>query len=299
MNSLVFYACGGGIGHFNRAYAIARLFKRKAPDWRVVLLSTSPFVPPVLEDISVMRLLSVNECQRESLSFETQIHQVLHLLQPKALVVDTFSQGIQQELTSWNPSCPRIWVQRDLSPEADAALVLRPYPDQEGWVINRFPHEVLPPLQARQKLGADERPLVLAVHNGSPAETGAFFTLLKQACPENVTLRFASLLPHLGDLSYYPLSELLHGADLVIGGGGYNLVAETQALGVPALYFAFERPVDQQLQRVAAFAPLRPDASPQVVRDRILQALQIPRPKPQAATGAQVMADKIWDFLKP
>jgi UDP:flavonoid glycosyltransferase YjiC (YdhE family) len=53
-------------------------------------------------------------------------------------------------------------------------------------------------------------------------------------------------------ISHFPGIECLRGADVVVGGAGYNTVYECAALGIPLLAFALKRLYDRQERRIKA-----------------------------------------------
>lgn len=293
---LLFYALGGGTGHFNRAYALARQVKRLLPKVTPLILSSAPIVPPLLQEgLSLLRLPSVSEHQAAGL--DSRWVQTLVLdYQPDVLVVDSHSTGVWQELPEIFPKLlgKKIFLRRDAQiPEAtlpyDLSWLLTP--DADGWLLNRQLDELKSRAQALALLKADPNsPVVLLAHNGPPPETQAFFLrayLALQALP--LQLRLVSLVPpglpelmHLW-LSYFPLSELLNGADLVIGGGGVNLLTECRVFGKRSLFCAFERPIDQQALRIGPGDLLQWNASPAEWARQISEKLaQTP---PEAVNG--------------
>lgn len=297
---ILLYARGGGIGHFNRAYAIARQLLLQYQQESLIVCSTA-FLPLSLsESLNILRWPGGLE-RGSTLSFGL-LTRLLQELQPRILLSDTFPYGPEEELKSWcdASSGQHFWIQRDAEVHACPGA-LSPYPKGLGWVLNRSRAELLPRALARQWLHSDsERPLVLVAHNGHTAEVSAFFErMLQMLKPLDVQIRLASLLPCPRPewlpfwVQAYPLSAYFHGVDLVIGGGGYNLVAELRAYGKRALLCAFERPIDNQAQRIADLAHFTQYTSLQGLRTQCTELLAAPEPalpEPEACQGAEKIA---------
>lgn len=303
---IVLYARGGGIGHFNRAYAIARQLLRSQQESLIVC--SSAFLPTVLsESLNILRWPGGLE-QAQVLPFRS-FSRLLAEIQPRTLLSDTFPYGPEDELKHWckEHAEQHVWIQRD--PEnSDVPGAVRPYPDGVGWVLNRNPEELLPRALARQWLRAeDDKALVLVTHNGHAGEVSAFFERMLQMLKVfDVHVRLASLLPCPRPewlpfwVHAYPLSLYFHGVDLVIGGGGYNLVAEVRALGKRALLRAFERPVDNQAQRIAALPHFSFHTSLDDLRQQCSALLASPEPlaaAPEECRGASRIAQLLLERL--
>lgn len=299
-SKVVFYARGGGFGHFNRAYAITRYLLHHGIN--PLIISSSAFLPlAFMEPIQLLRWPGGLENSWPELQHE--LLNTLLKLSPELLVVDTFPEGPENELRSYHG--PRFFIQRDIK-RAWQGAGISAWPEADGLVINREPNELLSAAQAKQCLRAEpHKPLILLAHNGNPAETTAFFwRMLKTLEPLNVCIRMASLLPCPRSewqplwIQHFPLSEWMHGVDLLIGGGGYNLVAEARAYGVPALFTAFERPVDQQAQRIQALPHFFAHHSVHDLREQIQNLLNTARPTPEShCYGAPKAADLILNLL--
>lgn len=308
---IVFYARGGGLGHFNRAYAISRHLQRQ--QLFPLIFTSSALLPLTLQEgLRILRWpgdLENTSLQHSALErspwddLSSQALKILQHLAPDLLVVDSFPNGPEQELAEWHG--PRLFIQRDASPSWEGPSVYA-QPEGDGYILNRDLDELLPRAQARQWWQVtDQRPLIVVAHNGNPAETTAFFWRIQKALAGlDAHLRLASLLPCPRPewqsiwCSHFPLSEWLHGIDLLIGGGGYNLVAEVQGFGVPALLTAFERPNDQQWQRIQSMPHFSAHDSSEQIRTQVLQALAAPRPHAlPEQKGAHCSAQKIQDLI--
>lgn len=308
---IVLYGCGGGIGHFNRAYAIARELKRH-PQCQPIILATTPFVPLALaEQIPIWRLPSCSETTTLGLSRSAHIQQLLKDLNPHALVVDTFPLGLELELADWLADWPgiKVLIQRDVgqfSLPGCYQAVFQADDNGIGWILNRQPHELWPRAQVLPYLHVDDgQPVILVVHNGCPVETKGFFQQVYYALGQQPWhMRFASLCPvpdpRWGPLMlhHYPLSEWMAGVDLVIGGGGYNLVAECRGYGKRRLLRAFERPFDRQADRLHREPHFFETTPASTLRESAMAQLTQPPPKPSSnAQGAQAVAQWLQTAL--
>lgn len=235
------------------------------------------------------------ELTREHLS------QLVRQLQPTLLVIDSFAQGPEQELADLPalPGLQRLLIAREPLTAAQLAAadlpVITALPEADGYILNREPQELLPRPQARQWLRASaEQPLVVIAHNGDPFETTAFFQqMLRVLAEQPYQLRLASGLPCPRPewqnlwLQHYPLSEWLRGVDLLIGGGGYNTVAECQAHGVRGLFCAFERPLDRQDLRIATLPHFSRWQAAAELQALVAKSLGQPPPEPAAPEQLQ------------
>jgi hypothetical protein len=304
---VLFYALGGGTGHFNRAYALARQLKRIGPHLQPLILTSAPVIPPLIQEgLSVLRLPSPTEHAHSGLN-SNWLGRFIQDYDPHLLVVDTHCQGVFCELPAIWPhlKAKKVFLRRD----ADIPIANLNYdytwlltPEAQGYVLNRDPHECKTFAQARLILKADlDLPLVVVAHNGPPAETQSFFLKMSLALrSENLQLRFVSFLPPqipelmLQWVSFFPLTELMPGIDLIIGGGGYNLVAECQVLGKRALFCSFERPLDTQRLRIEKNTYLSDQLSPQDISQRIKSSLAHSQPPAQVQNQASVLAEKLF-----
>ena len=227
------YAYGGGWGHLTRASALARAAAVYAP---VSIRSNSAYthrLPPAPE-----------------LTCE-----------PAVFIVDTFPRGITGELAGVLPSlkAKKVLIHRSLNPSyvewaglpefvaAHYDLVVIPGPDEGG----AFPGVVTDPWLIRDLPIRDAPPNDIVIcAAGNTAELawyGAVAALLPTAlciaahCPPGC--------PPERWLRHWPALDYIAGARVVIGGAGYNTVAECLACGIPLIAKAWPRKYDLQRRR--------------------------------------------------
>lgn len=308
---VVWYALGGGLGHLNRALAVLRHFRPLVPDAGLLLLMSAPYVHLAVEaGVPAVRVPGAAEALTFPKGVTGQLTAAaLRQLEPlDLLVVDTFADGLHLELTPEVLTIARrralIYREGGVVPGAspgwhhyDAILApyaVSPHPDAEavGAIVNRTPLEAYPRPEARRLLGLapeSDRPLILAMHAGDPGEVLGFFAQVRAACAQVGTphdLRLVTPLPLPGEpwpelYHLYPASEVLHAADLVLSGAGYNTHAELHLFGKRALFRPFDRSHDVQASRLdgvdTVFGPL---TDPLELAVMIRQALERPEPEP-------------------
>ncbi len=286
------YALGGGWGHLTRAAALARVAGVRAR-----ILTNCAYAGavrarmPELDIVALGPELPLQKAREEVLD---QIERA----EASSLIVDTFPRGLGGELTALLPGLrvPRVLIHRDLNPDyvrakklsafvqANFDLVIQPGGAERGefaglaqaistapWLI-RSVEELRTRVDARRLLGAEERHCVLVLAAGNREELawygrvarsliealkGVEVRLIAPACPPECPERIWR--------SYWPAMDLLPGADVVVGGGGYNTVNECAACGVPLLARPWARTYDRQSRRSSAQAETCPAEIDQVL----------------------------------
>ncbi len=274
------YALGGGWGHLNRALALAR---RAAPERAITILTNSPYAHQVRSQNAELLFIK----GQTPVAVGQEVLSILNRTSVRCLIVDTFPRGLAGELAAWLPekTLPRILVHRDLNPRYVAAkqidtfrqqnfdLILVPAAEGHGlpsvaaiptvitppWLACN-PHELMAPEVARQHLGVkDHQKLVLVLAAGNPEELAWYGQVTRalshhRALPTTAVRCLAATCPPVCPPDrwrfHYPAMELLAAADVVVGGGGYNTVAECTALGLPLVARVFPRLYDRQQHRL-------------------------------------------------
>jgi len=265
------YALGGGFGHLTRACALARAAR---PDWRVQILTNSPYsrcVRDALPEIEIIALdpaMGIDEARVE-------VGRQIDASGARCLIVDTFPRGLAGELVDVVARFDgaTVLVQRDLNPEYSAAfdlqafvsrsydLVLNPGDgsvdgrDTTPWLV-RSRHELLTRGGARERLGLyDKKPCVLVCAAGNPDELewyGSVARLLDGSSRCDVRCIAPArpqLCPKACWVSYWPAMDLYAAADVVVGCAGYNTIYECLACGVPLVARPWPRKYDRQSLR--------------------------------------------------
>ncbi|MHB9110350.1 MAG: hypothetical protein ACYDCO_25120 [Armatimonadota bacterium] len=266
---ILYYAPGGGLGHATRAAAILRRALRLGNPSLLAFVTTPHALPLDHEGIPYHRPADLSP---EGLRAEAEA--LIRECRLRVLAVDTFPFGITGELAELLPAldCRKVLVARRLQaqwaawgPPAwggfDRVLLAEAWEEAAharlcSPILLRDADELWPRERAKAALGvgADE-PVVLGVSSDAADWTQVFFNLLRKIWARlrpQARLRLAS--PHLpaGDplrVAHYPLLELMHGVDLVVGPCGYNLFHEAQACGVPAVFLPQPRRYDNQHAR--------------------------------------------------
>ncbi len=287
------YALGSGWGHLNRALALAKIAARDRP---IHLLTNSPYADRVIPAVQPPNLIVHQLPLKASIQKEASIAAarecVVSLLQRVAydcLIVDTFPRGLVGELADVIPQqsdVRHVLVHRDLNPDYVAAKAIAPFVSQHYNCV-LIPGEVSPLAHLSQSVttapwlsrsAADlpaaesirrqwkltaAAPLVVVCGAGQPDELAFFGLVTERIAAEfpTVTVRcLAAVCPPTCAperwLYHWPGMDILQLADVVIGGGGYNLVHECSALGKPLLAFAQPRRYDRQARRIQQFAHL-------------------------------------------
>ncbi|MFO1372678.1 MAG: hypothetical protein U1F42_09895 [Candidatus Competibacteraceae bacterium] len=327
------YAPGGGLGHATRALAILRHLRPCVPEAEIVLALTTPYIQgAILQGLTVLRLPSAFEWQAAGGAEQAAalVRALFTALGPfDLLVVDTFADGLQGELTPevLELARRRVLIYRigGVDPETSPAWplyhrILAPYPETPhpaaeavGIVLIRQPEEALSRTDARRRLGLDPEapePVILGLHAGDPGEVSSFFELIRAACetlPSPWWLRLLTPLPTTENYGaehahLYPAAEVLPAADLVLTGAGYNSHAELSAFGLRGLYCPFMRSHDSQWTRLLPEQPrfeltLEPAALTALMQNALRQPPPPPLP-PEWCDGARRAAACLVEFLK-
>ena len=105
-----------------------------------------------------------------------------------------------------------------------------------------------------------DRSFILVCATGKPEELaffGAVTTRMAIAFPTMTVRCLAAQCPSGCSpelwLSHWPGMDIVQLADVVVGGGGYNLVQECTALGIPLVAFVFPRKYDRQARRIREY----------------------------------------------
>lgn len=316
----LYYALGGGLGHFTRSLALGRHYARLTGGEHVLCINT-PFAQTAARMLAAesrrqpevaarLKLVTLDPTANAA-EVALELHPWLEAWRPTDLVVDTFPRGIGGELANILPTLRgvrRILIARTLPRQYVVGYDLAPFvaeqfeivlvpgePSPYGEAVAtidlppfliRDTHELLPAAAARAQTikpavaGSNAEsaarlptgktpaksihppPILLVVGSGTRNECrnwlALFEGLLRYGEPPGCDLRFAVPDEAAADIPaaiapfrvlHLPLFEVLPMASVVVGCGGYNLVHETSALGLDALWIPRPRRYDDQTQR--------------------------------------------------
>jgi hypothetical protein len=277
------YALGGGLGHLNRALALARQAGKLGVS--SLVLTNSPYVELVYKSVlwqdelskSVELILVPQHATHRNLAGIVAAQ--LERTKVSRVIVDTFPRGIAGELAELLPAlCKKeqlVLVARDITPryvkeyqlidfiKHHYALVVNPGDHSssslatvsvptEPWLI-RDSEE----MRLLQVPYSDSR--ILISYSGMPDESLKFEQLMSVLMQRFPREEFSCLCP--GDFSpaadlevklprrytgAWPGMDYVAKAKVVIGGGGYNLIAECRALAVSIISMPQRRLYDRQ-----------------------------------------------------
>ena len=321
------------MGHIVRAVSIARAIRKR---FRIepTIVASSGFSSLLRKKYSRFEIIEPDD-DRDL--YRKKITDKLRELAPTLLVVDALPIGLMGELGKFFSAyrCRKALIARRLRRDYCRAgdigqfvrtnydLVIRAekipndefiYPNAMDIppVLPCYGNEILSGTEARRMLAVPKNKfLVIAISTINSSDTDKFFEMaynaLMKACNPKVAVKFASPYgsssPASAHTSYFPLMKLMRGVDLVVGHGGYHIVHETRALGVPLAAMPIKKLYDDQGSRVAAYssetlAHFKSAAELENIFRRFLGKGKTKRKKPQFVNGAEEAAQVIIDFHK-
>lgn len=306
MTTWLIYALGGGWGHLNRAIALGR---QAAPQHHVRILTNSPYAPWVETQLhqiafspSVVSNLSLQILP--TASFAETRRQVQGMIQNKnyeRLIVDTFPRGLGGELVDCLPSLssiPKILIHRDIDPTYVQAKQVGQFVEDyydtilipgEGdnvpftelpQAVHTAPWVMLNAQELPPPVLPTKKPTLIVVAAGNLEEMAFWGQLMVQLQATFSEANYRCLAhtcppgcpPQLW-IQQWPGLPVLHQADVVLGGAGYNTVFECHALGKPLIAFAWPRQYDRQHLRGQQWATLV--ETPQAAIDAVKEILPL------------------------
>lgn len=258
----------GGGGHLARGCAIGRGLVRAG--YRGEYRMFGPLIP--YPDIAVEGYVAAPITDKEmfdvELAAQSSLGQQLLAFEPDLLLIDQFWLPVQHLLTV----LPRteVWLLAHLAPSTwfvgprqlrfersryHRLIAVEPpnlhrFPEQIDPIVVANRDECLPPSALRELLGVpDDVHLTLIAQTGMDGEAES---MARQLGATGGIVRVLSLYH---PPAVFPLAPYLHGADLIVGGAGYNLFWETRWLGLAerTRILPQYRDIDPQAQR-AKFA---------------------------------------------
>lgn len=262
---LVYYALGGGLGHLTRTRAIIEALLPRLP-LEISLITNCRHYHLVFNNHTLTITYVANQTQ-----LATQLAAIL--ASPfDLLIVDTFPRGLMGELTTHlkHISTPRILIQRYLNEEYLAKFQVAAFVEAHYSLAIRLSDNLPRQPLCTQTLDLSA-PIVLKPTNPSlsilslfSAETtkprlllidfGATAEQYWQAIPPTFAAKFVTvsndrIKDNIDHLVYYPVSELLAQADIIVGACGYNLFYEVQTQGLRAIFLPQPQTYDDQYRR--------------------------------------------------
>lgn len=314
---VLFYALGGGAGHLCRSLAVARHLLA-IPGVQARLL-----VPGRLREWVTPPLTCGTPPGPDKEKLTRWLDDELSEYQPDVLVVDLYPSGVFQEFPA-NLGITAVlltrWVGPDFYAQPEAARALAKFAaiyssepfegamdsPAAGKMVRVEPvvcsTDLLSRASARERLGAGDRPLVLAIGSGPKRSQTLLRERLARLCAErHWDLKFCSPLlncevPEVG--------RLLHGADLVVSAPGYQAFHEVLQSGVPAVFLPQRAPHDNQFLRsvgrlwtgsgpMPVRAPLAVARSPQELEAAVADLMKKPPATPIRFLGARQVAEHL------
>lgn len=250
---------------------------------------------------------SPTETDRDSL--QRWLAQRLEDFQPDLMMVDVFPRGILGEIPL-TPGLKKVLVSRWVPPQyyqnAKVAEALAGYTQVFSSEPLAQRIEVPPivwtrcevaPRQARETLGGDARPLVVALGSGPPSAQQKLRARLQERAEEvGYQLRFFS--PRLGP-TLPQIGHFLHGSDLIVSAAGYQSYHEILQSGVPSILLPQRRRYDNQAARALGHLGVKPRvqsalaSGPEELHNLIPQLLKAPKVEPANFNGAQEVARRV------
>ena len=329
---ILIYALGGGMGHMARASALAKEL-HAAGAGKPTVIATPGSTRLFDSDEFTIKMLFPPDDPSE---FRAVIIDELKKSRHKLLVVDALPMGLMGELREYFKRFKgkkalicrllrqdyREHMNVDEFVMNNYDLVVRCEPLPRNFlrhpnsvtvppILAKNPSEMLSAEEARRRLGVKKNKfLVLAVSADSMERAEDFFKTVHERVRKvrdgKVELRFASPYgepsPAAAHTRYYPLMELLPGADLVIGHAGYHLYHECAAAGVAALLNPRPRLHDDQTARMKKSPPsIKAFFSPQEIDNAIRKALKNKKARriaKQTPSGAKKTAKAIIEMCQ-
>ena len=292
MNILI-YALGGGWGHLTRAAALASALLPH----RATILANSPYLGIAREAMPELSIVPVS-------SREEVVERIANRA-PDALIVDTFPRGLGGELVALLPDCRfRILIHRDLSAQYVAWGNLREFVANhydyvlcpgESAPFDNLPHaSMTAPWLIREPQPVQNPARVVVCASGNAEEMPWYGEVTDSLASLNIDVRCIAHdrppgCPEDRWVRYWPAIDWIAGADVVVGGAGYNTVNECSATGTPLIARPWPRKYDRQRLRAERAEGVTLVDSPNEAATATVKALSLPRPgpKPRFRNGAQ------------
>ncbi len=275
------YALGGGHGHAVRGSALAAALERQGAAATVLLPRERV---PVAEQLGARVVPMVRP--KDAVDLAGAVGRVLEQQQTQLLVLDTFPEGLYDELSAVTAAVPRVALLR-CRRDAESERLRRGH---AGCVhcFDLEPHlRWRPEALSAEPFGPVVRPLPsvpavidVLILGGEPPLTGLARRLASRlrAAGLRVAWTDGEGLHGMGTIApSHPLPPEVLGAPVVVGPTGFNLTYEVRKLGGWHVALPRPRPFDDQARRARALAQLA--GSPQALERLVLQLYRSRPPK--------------------
>lgn len=276
---MLFVAPGAGLGHLVRTGALALALKKKQVVSAIV--SSSPWA----QGFSQITGLGVIFVPSEH--WKKDITGLIHRLNPRLLVLDSFPLGFRGESLGDRLDCPVVYLARRLKfeaychrlrslgggaypPDMTAVIIEDLESRHQDWLEKntreqvricgriRFPESLIKAPEIPQILSflLDNEIVHLVVHSGPEHEVRQLIERAKTAIRTAGRGKLAVINPFMAgrddapeSFDYFPASLLYAKAHRVYTGAGYNAVAEGGGHTEKHIVVPFERHYDDQFWR--------------------------------------------------
>ena len=269
MTSRVAFVTAGDVGggHVARGLAIARALERAGAAIDLRVFSRRMPFPSVEADARFSFVdLDAGELADPLRARNSALARALAAYAPDLVIVDFFWAALAHVplggaeawlLLRWHPTGWLGGAGRRLDRSAYRRVIaIEPIAagdDRVEPIVSANPEELVAADAARERLGfgAGERGVLLA-HTGAPGERERLGALASEVGAGGRIVQVGLF----DEGAPFPLAPWLAGADVIVGGGGYNLFWETRWLGLAsrAHLVPFARGVDDQHARLRACA---------------------------------------------
>lgn len=295
---VLFVAPGSGLGHLVRTGALALELEKKQVGSAIV--SSSPWAQG-FSRITGLGLIFVPPEH-----WKKDISGLVHRINPRLLVLDSFPLGFRGESLGGRLSCPVVYLARRLKfkaychalrslgegescpPDMTTIIIEDLEARHQDWLEKntrdqvrlcgriRFPESLIKVPEIPKTLASllDNESVHLVVHSGPEHEVRQLTARAKTAIRTAGTGKLVVINPFLTDwddapdsFDYFPASLLYAKAHRVYSGAGYNAVAEGGGQTEKHIVVPFERHYDDQFWRAG-------DARVKAQGDGLAQAVE-------------------------
>ncbi len=285
---IVIYALGGGWGHLTRAISLAGALPP------ALILTNSPYAGIISAAMPQLVIEAVVTRQQAVRRIEE--------IAPRILIVDTFPRGLGGELTAFLAKCParKVLIHRDLAPDyIEWAANLPNFvathydlilcPGESGPFSNLPEARLTSPWLVRPPVPVPNQAPVVVCAAGNVEELSWY----GEVCSFLSTkIEFQCLAaerpagcPRGNWICHWPAIDFIAGAQVVIGGAGYNTVYECVVTGTPLIARPWPRKYDRQQLRAGRHPNITIVDTPSEAASAAL-IHRAPTPRPDFSNGA-------------